>query len=523
MIFPRSKLVFVGPVVILLIIGLVPGVSHAGMHDPGGKDLAPVIKLVDPPDDAAIHRTDANNNGVVEVDGVLPDIVRVQIGEWSPDSPADDLYIGSWTTGEAADFFRLDVVFRGVVSPPGPVGLNGDPYEPYIYGFTPLLGYIEVDVDNDIDTGGIIGSESEFRYLGSAARFGGLAQGPLAERTAFSSDSLDNDFFTTPFYERSGEDFALVFCGCFPYTVLELDGEDDQFFNEGNRWWLTGRFFARASGYDEASGTFGGSRPGAYDPEVTIQFQHDINTNKTTVSVVYPLTQAGAASMMSSAQVEPVDVNVGNQFSITEAIVDLIISADRTGLPADVQILIGNWADFNPDEVGVFLNPADWRLTAIFGMPYLDPEPDALVVWTDIAGAFKQGDLNGDSFLGNIDRQRVLNFIATKDGTERDSDGVVNGEVVIPLFSRNFVVEDVDGDGVVGPLDVAFYDSTPSGIIGDIDGDGDVDQADLGILLSAYGTSAGDDFFVPEADLDNDGVIGQTDLGLLLANFGMSV
>ncbi len=53
----------------------------------------------------------------------------------------------------------------------------------------------------------------------------------------------------------------------------------------------------------------------------------------------------------------------------------------------------------------------------------------------------------------------------------------------------------------------------PTGPSGDLDGDGDVDQADLGILLSCYGTS-------DCGDLDGDGDTDQADLGLLLANYG---
>jgi len=60
-----------------------------------------------------------------------------------------------------------------------------------------------------------------------------------------------------------------------------------------------------------------------------------------------------------------------------------------------------------------------------------------------------------------------------------------------------------------------------SSVPGDIDGDGDVDQADLGILLAAFGTCAGDPGFNPAADIDGDGCVGQADLGSLLANFGM--
>jgi streptogramin lyase len=56
--------------------------------------------------------------------------------------------------------------------------------------------------------------------------------------------------------------------------------------------------------------------------------------------------------------------------------------------------------------------------------------------------------------------------------------------------------------------------------VGDIDGDGDVDQSDLGILLAAYGTCAGDAGFESAADIDRDGCVGQSDLGALLASYG---
>ncbi|MCK4871130.1 MAG: agmatine deiminase family protein [Phycisphaerales bacterium] len=48
---------------------------------------------------------------------------------------------------------------------------------------------------------------------------------------------------------------------------------------------------------------------------------------------------------------------------------------------------------------------------------------------------------------------------------------------------------------------------------GDLDGDLDVDQADLGILLGAYGNTAA-------GDIDGDGDTDQADLGVLLSNYG---
>ncbi|MCK4873177.1 MAG: beta-propeller fold lactonase family protein [Phycisphaerales bacterium] len=59
----------------------------------------------------------------------------------------------------------------------------------------------------------------------------------------------------------------------------------------------------------------------------------------------------------------------------------------------------------------------------------------------------------------------------------------------------------------------AMISWTPLVVPGDLDGDGDVDQADLGILLAAYGIDDG-------GDCDGDGDTDQADLGILLANYG---
>ena len=56
-----------------------------------------------------------------------------------------------------------------------------------------------------------------------------------------------------------------------------------------------------------------------------------------------------------------------------------------------------------------------------------------------------------------------------------------------------------------------FSDVAPVGIAGDLDGNGSIDGADLGILLSAFGTTE------PGADLDGSGSVDGGDLGALLA------
>ena len=67
----------------------------------------------------------------------------------------------------------------------------------------------------------------------------------------------------------------------------------------------------------------------------------------------------------------------------------------------------------------------------------------------------------------------------------------------------------------------AVADVRPDRRDGDINGDGIVDQADLGILLAAYDTVPGDEFWNEDADINNDGTVGQIDLGILLAEFGL--
>jgi hypothetical protein len=58
---------------------------------------------------------------------------------------------------------------------------------------------------------------------------------------------------------------------------------------------------------------------------------------------------------------------------------------------------------------------------------------------------------------------------------------------------------------------------------GDLDVDGDVDQADLGILLSAFGTCPGEPFYHQGAGgLAGDPCVTQTDLGVLLATYGQA-
>ena len=96
----------------------------------------------------------------------------------------------------------------------------------------------------------------------------------------------------------------------------------------------------------------------------------------------------------------------------------------------------------------------------------------------------------------------------------------------------NFFIKTGGGSGPSGPLylDDIYVENTDAlnlrnpaaepDCVADANGDGVTDQADLGILLSAFGSSVGDPNYDPNVDFDGDGAIGQADLGFLLADFG---
>jgi|GEM_PF-3388799 len=66
--------------------------------------------------------------------------------------------------------------------------------------------------------------------------------------------------------------------------------------------------------------------------------------------------------------------------------------------------------------------------------------------------------------------------------------------------------------GVEGTLTAAI--SAPCSLTADINADGVVDTADLGQLISQFGTAG------PAADINSDGVVDTADLGLLISDFG---
>ncbi len=94
----------------------------------------------------------------------------------------------------------------------------------------------------------------------------------------------------------------------------------------------------------------------------------------------------------------------------------------------------------------------------------------------------------------------------------------------------NLLIDDCNNNGVADGCDIAAGTSSDDNgngipdecesIPGDVDGDGDVDQADLGLLLAAYGACVGDPNWNSDADFDASGCVDQADLGVLLSNYG---
>ncbi len=85
---------------------------------------------------------------------------------------------------------------------------------------------------------------------------------------------------------------------------------------------------------------------------------------------------------------------------------------------------------------------------------------------------------------------------------------------------EHVIVVNPDGTFPGGRVDGFLVEVPCDPVPGDVDGDGDVDQADLGALLGAYGSSVGDPDYDRAADIDDDGDVDQADLGALLGNYG---
>lgn len=462
----------------------------------------------DPPGDALIRRTDSGNDGPIDPLATIPDILSISMIGWGPIDPALDPYIGVEVDGSSADIFRLQLVLSGLINPPGTLGLGAEPFDPFKFGPNPAFGFVEIDMDRDRDTGGELGGGATQRYLANVARFATVPTGSISARIAMSADDFDAEFNTAPQIERSGQDFSLNLCGCFAVNLVSTFGDTDESFDPGDTWSVSGRFFQRAGGYEQASAAFGGTFFGLYDPIVELLFAHDTLTDTTTITFVYPLTMVGAAALRNEP-VQPIDLDVGNHNSVIEALDDIIIGASGP-LFGPTAVLTEQWAGSDPMQS---LDPERWRFTAIVGMSYLTAQP-ALYVWTDVAGDHSIGDFDGSGIVNSADTAAIESFVAANDGTAIDADSIINGEVAVVNPGANFTAFDLDGNMIVDAQDVA---AVPVLCLGDADGDRVVNFNDitsvLAFWLDDYTPSTG------PGDANGDGVVNFDDITNVLSNW----
>lgn len=440
------------------------------------------VTYSDSPRDAVARPTDPG--AVMPFDPEAHRLIELRemtIGAWVPDDPEVDLFEGEFKSG--GDFGRLDLAVNGLVNPPG----SADPltFDPFAYGNHPIYGFVEIDMDHDVRTGGELDAP-QYRYLGNIARFGGkVSREAFRDRVAVDESAFDDDILTPPLVERHGEEFHLALLGRV-FALGEIDeiaGNGDAIFDEGETWHLKGPFFHRAHAYEAFSFVEGGRYPGEYAPNSDLQFQHDVEDDVTRVSLVFPLNNVGAG-LMHGQLPQPPNHDPSDQASIREALLDLQDSAlfleqFPTGLPAEDIII--DWAGRDPDD---HLDPTDWDITVLLGTSYTEPNPWGLYfVWTDVYPNVVRGDVDGSGERDHEDEELIEHFIEAEDA----SDGLLDETVEIRYFAEDFSVFDLNYDGVVDLADLLIVELDADG---DGDDDDDVDLADFAVFQQCFSQMA---------------------------------
>jgi hypothetical protein len=444
--------------------------------------------------DAIPRRTDAQLAGPLGTGCTLPNLLRLVVGTWQTPTPTTDPYNGSYASYQTADLLRFDLELKGVVNPPGSASVTS--YDPFAFGPSPLFGAIEFDIDGDRDTGGDATGVARTRYLANVARFGRIPHGSIGTRVPKYGWEAEGDYTTEPFFERSGADFVLSFCGCYATTILSESGSVNGFFEPGETWLIRGGFFQRAGGYQLfCTGPGGGAAPatpGSYVPYTTLRWSHDLDSDTTVITLIFPATMAGAA-MLAGEPVQLPDGFAGNHVSIVEGLDDILQS-----LPAPFNslgwILGHRWAGRDPAD-SQYRDVARWSVNALVGTAYAVPVDDATMVWTDTGFDDVSRDLDGDGMAGPLDKQVIYNSLDSLDGTPRDAEGMgaENGNVRLIDPGQNFALSDVNGDGNINRFDVAHL------CPGDFNRDGMINILDYISFFNAFNT--GD----PRADLNLNG------------------
>jgi hypothetical protein len=451
--------------------------------------------------DALIRRTDQGNNATLPSGFIPIDLLSVIVEGWSPTSPTTDLYSGS-VINSNAEFVRIQVTVDGLVSPPGPIGLQGFPYDPYKFGNRPITGFIELDIDEQKNTGGEFMPIAQNRYLANVGRFGLSPEGSISERMIQSGDDLDNNFNTLPQFERTGSEFTLNLCGCFSPTIVSQSGNANDLFEIGETWIISGRFFERFESFSPLSVLFGGSDFGLFDPVTTLQFVHNESSDTTSITLVFPITNSGAALQAGQPE-QPIDLNLSNHTSMEEAIDDLIIGSNfASGSLAE---LVDGWDNKDVDE---FREPRRWEVTALIGTTPLLAQPSSFYIWTDTGFCENYADFNLDELNSELDDQTLQNFIDTNDGSPSDADAIINGEYGIQSFGLEFHFFDLNYDGILNDSDFP-----PSLCPADLFADGTLNFIDISTFLSLYSSQD------PQADFSNDGSFNFLDVSAFLSAF----
>lgn len=485
-------------------------------------DVAGLVQIEDDfTGDALLRHTALQGDG--DIDPLThrpPDLTSYVLGNWLPPEPWVDPFTGTFDA--AGQYMRFDLVLEGFFNPPGPVDFVVDTTLPFLYGDHPVFGFVELDMDANPDTGGET-AFPECRYLGNVCRFGGVPwrHSWLAARAARDPSDFNTEFGPV---HRSGEEFHLALFGGLIWQIDWLVGDNDEFFEPGEVWELTGEFFHRAHGYEAFSLAAGGPAPGMYVPTCRMRFTSLPADTSTMVSLVFPLTNEAAAWLVAPGEpVEPLDGNATNQASILEALDDLVLSAawlevNPSGLPQ--QPIIDGWVSQNAAD---YLDPSLWPANVALATTYAAaPLNDALcnLVWTDVWPNVWPGDFNANGYVDASDHGELQSFIDREDGGPRDADGLSDGVFHIVDFAINFSVFDVNYDGAVGPADHGFM-----AIPGDIDVDGDVDLNDFATFAFCYGsqrtalTPGCSPVEFERSDLDDSGVVNLSDFATFAVMF----
>ncbi|HRW55144.1 MAG TPA: hypothetical protein P5081_19910 [Phycisphaerae bacterium] len=476
-----------------------------------GVSAAPVV-FVDGAGDAVLRRTDDNCDGPFDpMTQGMPDLLEIRIDSFAPGSPHNNPFSG--VSDANGLYVRIDLVFAGLVNPPGPVGYDSHwpTYDPSLYGPNPVMGYIEFDIDGNEDTGGEI-EYPALRYLANVARFGGLPNEPrFAGRPAVDGGSFDGNVLTAPYYEASGEEFHFVLLGEEiedVEVVVEATGGNPALFEAGEVWILDGDFFHKAHAYDEFA-ILCGSGGGDYKPEVSVRFAHDTQADETTVSLVFPRTNEGSARLIGpSTSIQTADGCDDNQYSIEEVLLDLhwgAVLADSNTRSLPEFSFLADWENQGTNQFDTYLDPTTWRVQALVGTAYLPVQADDdEFIWTDVYPNPVFGDMNGDGYNDATDETLILGYIADHDGElnyDMDGDGM-NDSLTLVDWGRRFSLFDTNYDGLV-----SLFDAGGPTLVGDMNLDGLVDGRDIASFILALMDPAGYASQFPAADPN---VIGDT-------------